>query len=124
MKIKENSHIGCIVLLILAAVAFIVFSIPRLKEMETQRAIKQNSKDSVVMTRAWHIVDSVRRAELMDNPYYYELYEENIDLKDRLDDIRNTVEEMQEHIDYFESKGFDVSDMQAIMDNIVSTSDY
>ena len=98
---------GCIVLFILAAVAFIVFSIPRLKEMETQRAIKQNSKDSVVMTRAWHIVDSVCRAELMDNPYYYELYEENIDLKDRLDDIRNTVEEMQEHIDYFESKGFD-----------------
>lgn len=82
--LKENGHIGCIVLFILAAVAFVIFSIPRLKEMEAQRDIEKECRDSAAMERAWEIADSVKRERLLDDPDYMELLEEIEDLKDSI----------------------------------------
>lgn len=71
----KNSHIGCIVLFILAAVTVVVFSIPRLKETEARQAIEKERSDSAAMARAWEIADSVRRERLLEDPDYVDLLE-------------------------------------------------
>ena len=118
---KENSHIGCIVLFIIVAVSFVVYSIPKLKQ---QGSKTQHKLTDTQMERVWEVVDSVHRAELMEDPMFLDLYNENETLKQKLDFIRATADDMQEHIDYFENKGFNVSDMQDIIDNIISESEY
>jgi hypothetical protein len=59
-------------------------SIPKMKRMEEQRRIEQKHRDSVALERAWKISDSVRHQQLMEDPDFMELYEENQDLKERL----------------------------------------
>lgn len=86
--LKENGHIGCIVLFILAAVAFVIFSIPRLKEMEARQNIEKERRDSAALERAWEIADSVKRESLLEDPDYMELLEEIDDLKDSIRRIK------------------------------------
>ena len=118
---KENSHMGCIVLFIIIAVLFVFYSVPKLRHQESK---KQHKLTDVQMERAWKIVDSVHRAKLMEDPMFLDLYNENEALKQKLDFIRAAADDMQEYIDYFENKGFNVSDMQDITDNIISESEY
>lgn len=84
----KNSHIGCIIVFILVAVGFIVFSVPRIKEMDSQRTIEQKRRDSAALERAWAIADSVKREQLMEDPDYVELLE--------------IIEEQKEEIEYLE----------------------
>lgn len=119
--IKENFHIGCVVLFIIVAILFVAYSIPKLRQQEskTQHKLTDTQKE-----RIWEVVDSVHRAELMKDPMFLDIFNENEALKQKLDFIRATADDMQEHIDYFENKGFNVSDMQDIIDNIISESEY
>lgn len=119
--IKENFHIGCVVLFIIVAILFVAYSIPKLRQQEskTQQKLTGAQKE-----RIWEVVDSVHRAELMKDPMFLDIFNENEALKQKLEFIRATADDMQEHIDYFENKGFNVSDMQDIIDNIISESEY
>lgn len=71
----KNSHIGCIVLFILAAVVFCIFAVPRLKKTEAQQAAEKERNDSAAMARAWEIADSVKRERLLEDPDYVDLLE-------------------------------------------------
>lgn len=81
----KNSHIGCIVAFVLIAVVFVVFSVPRLKEMEST---EKGQIDSAALERAWAIADSVKREQLMEDSDYVELLE--------------IIEEQKEEIEYLE----------------------
>ena len=89
---KNNSHIGYIVAFVIAVIAFIAFSVPKLKEQEAKRAVDQERRDSAALERAWEIADSVKHEELMEDPDYRELYEEVQDLRRRVEDIENRSE--------------------------------
>ncbi len=114
---KDNFHIGCILFFIAGVVLFIMYSVPILKQ---QNAQEQNKLTDTELTRVWEIVDSVKHEELMDEPNYVTLYEENKELKDRLQRIKEYAEEMEDCLLNFEQKGFDVSELQDAIVNITS----
>ena len=88
---------GCVVLFILAAIAFIVFSVPRLKKMEAQRTIEQECKDSATMERAWKIADSVKRERLLEDPDYVDLLEKIGVLLEENEALRDSIRRINEH---------------------------
>ena len=92
----KNSHIGCIIVFTLVAVGFIVFSVPRLKEMEEQRTIEQKRRDSAALERAWEIADSVKRERLMEDPDYVELLEKNEDLREEIEYLEDSIKRLNE----------------------------
>ena len=44
-KIKDNSHIGCVVLFVITAVLFVVYSIPKLRQQEVKSQNKLEKQD-------------------------------------------------------------------------------
>lgn len=116
-KLKDNWHIGCIILFVLLAVSFIVCSIPKFKQKEVENTYKP-TKDE--LERAMYIADSIHLLELMDDPFYIEVFEENEELKEKMKRIKEYTEDLEGGLMYFERKGFDVSELQDAIDNINS----
>lgn len=116
-NIKDNSHIGCIILFIVVGLLFMVYSVPKLKKYDAQ---EQHRLTDTEMARVWEIVDSVKHEELMEEYNYAALYEENQELRERIKRIKECTEELEDVCFYFERKGFDVSEFQDAIDNIYS----
>ena len=108
---------GCIILFIVVSVVFALYSIPKLKQQETY---KQDSISTATLERVWGIVDSVHRAELMEDEVYVELLEEYEDLKTRMENISGYVSDAESAIYELERKGIDVSEIEDAINNISS----
>lgn len=89
----KNSHIGCIIVFILAVVAFGIYSVPRLKEME---ATGKRQIDSAALERAWEIADSVKRERLLEDPDYVNLLEQMGVLLDEIEELRDSIKRLKE----------------------------
>lgn len=76
--------------------------------------------DTAAVNRAYRTYDRIHHEQLMEDPDYRELYEEAEDLKDRLQRISQYADDAEGSLDYFEDKGFDVSELQGIFDDIES----
>ena len=115
--IKDNYHIGCIVVFVIAAICLSVYLISENRKFE-QAELQKRLNDTARIERAWRIADSIHHKQLMEDPDYAELYERFDDLKSRLKNISQYVDDAEGSLEYFESKGFDVSDLQGILDDI------
>ena len=113
--LKYNYHIGCLCLFSISAVLFVMYSVPKLKQYE-----KQNQTSTADIERLWTFVDSVHHEQLMEDPMYESLYEENEELKERMERIKSYTEDIEVELEYFEEKGIDISDIQVLLDDIYS----
>ena len=114
---KDNYHIGCIVMFIIVAILFVVYSVPQLKQTDVDNKPKLSN---AAIKRAWQIADSVHRAELMEDEVYVELSEKYEDLKTKIDNINDYVSEAEDALFYLERQGVDVSELEDILSNISS----
>lgn len=122
-NIKDNIHMGCVLVFIIAAILLALYLGNDIKKKDVKR--KETVSDTAsINNTAYRTYERIHLQQLMEDPMFLDLYNENEALKQKLDFIRATADDMQEHIDYFENKGFNVSDMQDIIDNIISESEY
>lgn len=79
--------------------------------------------DTARINSAYRTYERVHKQLLMDDPDYSVLIEENEELRERMVRIKSFAEDIELGLEYFEEKGFDVSDIQAALDDIYSECD-
>lgn len=111
---KNNSHIGC-VLLFIAAAFFLCFYL--YKSVKTNETHQSNYRIED-MERADSILRSVRAARLAEEPEVQEMVERLSELKERLEHIKEYTDEADMLLDELEHQGVDVADIRTLMENI------
>ena len=95
------------------------------KAEERKRKERQELlSDTARVNAAQRTYERVHRQLLIEDPDYAELYEETEELKERLKRIKDYAEEAQSNLDYFEGDGYDVSDIQDDLSNILDECEY
>ena len=79
--------------------------------------------DTARINAAYRTYERVHKQLLMDDPDYSVLIEENEELRERMVRIKSFAEDIELGLEYFEEKGFDISDIQAALDDIYSECD-
>lgn len=111
--IKDNQHVGCVWLFVIAAAVVIVYYISSTKQAEGKKPL-------AVSERSLEIADSIHREELMEDEVYVELLEKYEDLKARMDNISGYVSDAEDAIYDLERRGIDVSEIEDAISNISS----
>lgn len=91
----------------------------QIKEKEAKERQEMLS-DTARINAAYRTYERVHKQLLMDDPDYSVLIEENEELKERMERIKSYTEDIEVELEYFEDKGFDISDIQVLLDDIYS----
>lgn len=90
LNVKENSHIGCIVLFIIAAIAMTFCLGHNIKERERQER-QELLSDTAAVNQAHRTYERVHHQLLMEDSDYAKLYKENQELKEELRRIKDSI---------------------------------
>lgn len=92
---------------------------PQLKEKERQKR-QELLSDTDAVNQAFRTYKRVHHQLLMKDTDFVLLYEENQELKDRLQRIKEYAGELEDCLFYYEQKGLDVSELKDAIVNITS----
>lgn len=118
---KGNNHIWLIVAFVIGA---LVVTICLGYNLKTSQSDNESVSDTVSVNVAHRTYERVHRQQLMEDPDYAELYNENEMLKERLQNIQDYAEQLDNDLFDIEVKGIDVSDCQDYVQSIIDECDY
>lgn len=116
---KHNSHIFLILIFIVSAFVLAFYLGRNIKQSEAKER-QELVSDTARTNRAYRTYERVHRQQLMEDPDYAALVEENEELRARLQRIAESANDLEDALYYFERKGFDVSEYQDHIDAILS----
>ena len=122
----KNAHIGCIVLATIAALLLAFYLGNDIKQKEVTERHELLS-DTAAANSAQRTYQRIHHQQLMEDEDYSELYYECKELRTENEKLRNSLLQIQEYADdiddeleYFRLKGFDVSSIEDLISDIES----
>lgn len=118
MNIKNNYHFGCVITFVIVSVALSFYLGKDIKEKE-EKERQELLNDTAKVNAAYRTYERVHRQLLMEDPDYSELYYKNEELRERLKRIKDYAEEAENDLFIFEENGYDVSEIEDNLNNIL-----
>ena len=118
---KRNAHIWMIVAFVIGA---IILSLYIGYDTNTSQSSTRFAHDSAAINSAHRTYERIHHEQQMEDPDYAELYNENEMLKERLQNIQDYAEQLDNDLFDIEVKGIDVSDCQDYVQSIIDECDY
>jgi septum formation inhibitor-activating ATPase MinD len=111
--------IGIISIPVVLLICFYFWKSPQIMEKEN-KGQQVLLSDTAAVNRANRTYQRIHNRLLMEDEDYAALYEENEELKGRVDNIKEYTEELENALFNLEQQGVDVSELEDIISNISS----